>query len=199
MTAFKECFSEQIKSITAESENSFFSSIRLFAHDESRFGLMPITRRRITLEGIKPVQSFQIKYESYYLYGAVESLTGESFFLEMPRLDSNCFQVYIDELSSHCISDMILLLLDNSLAHKAKALRIPENIKLLFIPPYSPELNPIERLWQYIKNHLTFSLIDELETLKHEVSKVLDKCTSHIIASLTGYSYIINAINEQSI
>jgi hypothetical protein len=160
---------------------------------------MPITRRRITLEGIKPVQPFEIKFESYYLYGAVEPSTGESFFLEMPRLDSSCFQVYMDELSSCYRTDLILLLLDNSLTHKAKSLRIPENVKLLFIPPYSPELNPIERLWQYINDHLSFSLMKELETLKHEVSNVLDKCTAPIIASLTGYSYIINAINAQSI
>jgi len=63
------------------------------------------------------------------------------------------------------------------------SMKIPENVKLLFIPPYSPELNPIERLWQYIKDHLTFSLIQELETLKHEVSDTLDKCTTSIIAS----------------
>ena len=96
-------------------------------------------------------------------------------------------------------NDLILLLLDNSATHKAKALKIPLNVKLLFIPPYSPELNPIERLWQYIKYHLTFSLIEDLETLKHEVSNVLDKCTAPIIASLTGYSYIIDAINAHLI
>jgi transposase len=104
VTAFKEGFSEQVKSIkettkseNPESENPNVGSngvIRVFAHDESRFGLIPITRRRITLEGIKPVQPFEIKFESYYLYGAVEPSTGESFFLEMPRLDSSCFQVY---------------------------------------------------------------------------------------------------------
>ncbi len=100
-------------------------------------------------------------------------------------------------MSSHYITDLIILLLDNSSAHKAKSLKIPENIKLLFIPAYSPELNPMERLWKYIKFQLTFSLIEGLETLKQEVSTILDRYTSHIIASLTGYSYIINAINEQ--
>lgn len=84
MTAFREGFSEQVKSIkeATESENSLENSnvgsngiIRVFSYDESRFGLMPITRRRITLEGIKPIQPFQIKFESYYLYGSVEPLT----------------------------------------------------------------------------------------------------------------------------
>jgi transposase len=205
--AFKEDFPCQLKSVketteATESESNLvrvYDSIRVFSHDESRFGLMPITRRRITLEGVKPIQPFQIKFENYYLYGAIEPLTGEGFFLEMPRLDSICFQVYIDELSSCYIKDLILLIIDNSSTHKAKRLKIPENVKLLFIPPYSPELNPIERFWQYIKDHITFSLIEDLDTLKQEVSDILNKCTDSIIASLTGYSYIINAINAQLI
>ena len=111
----------------------------------------------------------------------------------------NSFALSIDELSSCYIKDLILLIIDNSSTHKAKRLKIPENVKLLFIPPYSPELNPIERFWQYIKYHITFSLIEDLDTLKQEVSDILNKCTASIIASLTGYSYIINAINAQLI
>lgn len=170
------------------------SGIRVFAQDESRFGLMPVIRRCITAYGTKPIQLVQFQFESYYIYGAVEPLTGESFFLEMPFLNSGCFQVFLDEFSVSYRNDFNILLLDNSLTHKAKNLVIPDNIALLFLPPYSPELNPIERLWQYIKSKITLSLLESLEALKQNVAEELSKCTDSVIASLTGYSYIIDAV-----
>jgi hypothetical protein len=124
--------------------------VSFFVEDESRFGLMPITRRRITAKGVKPIQGVQQVFESYYIYGAVEPLTGESFFLEMPRLDSDCFQVFLNEFCSGCSDRFIIMLLDNGSIHKAKKLVIGDNVGFLFLPPYSAELNPIERLWQDI-------------------------------------------------
>ncbi|MGB9594720.1 MAG: transposase [Candidatus Poribacteria bacterium] len=78
--------------------------------------------------------------------------------------------IHIDELSLCYREYFIVLLLDNSSTHKAKKLVVPDNIVLLFLPPYSPELNPIERLWQHIKSKLTFSLLESLEALKQNVS-----------------------------
>src|SRR5512135_1757154 len=73
--------------------------IKYWSQDESRLGLHPITRRLLTLPGIKPVGPMQWKFEAFYLYGAVEPLTGESFFLEFPYLDSGCFQVFLNKFS----------------------------------------------------------------------------------------------------
>ncbi|MFH1327675.1 MAG: IS630 family transposase, partial [Candidatus Bathyarchaeota archaeon] len=153
------------------------SGIRVFAQDESRFGLMPVTRRRITAYGTKPIQLVQFQFESYYIYGAVEPLTGENFFLEMPFLNSGCFQVFLNEFSHFYKNEFNILLLDNSSTHKASSLFIPDNIALLFLPPYSPELNPIERLWQYIKSKISLSLFESLEVLKQNVAEKLSKCT----------------------
>jgi hypothetical protein len=168
----------------------------LFTHDESRFGLMSPMRRRITVKGIKPIQTVDFRFENYYLYGAVDPLSGDRFILEMPYLNSDCFQVFLNELSLCYIEYFIMLLLDNSSTHKAKKLVIPDNIVLLFLPPYSPEINPIERLWQHIKSKLTFSLLESLESLKQNVSDELLKLTDSIVASITGYSYIVNAVNS---
>lgn len=168
----------------------------MLTYDESRFGLMSPMRRRITAKGIKPIQTVDFRFENYYLYGAVDPISGDRFILEMPYLNSDCFQVYLNELSLYCINDFIILLLDNSSTHKAKKLDIPENIVLLFLPAYSPELNPIERLWQHIKSKLTFSLLDSLEALKQNVSDELHKLTDSVVASITGYSYIVNAMNS---
>ena len=177
-----------------ESENK--KKTRIFTQDESRLGLMFPMRRRITAKGIKPIQAVDFRFENYYLYGAVDPISGDRFILEMPYLNSDCFQAFLNEFSL-CYSEyFIILLLDNSSTHKAKKLVIPKNIVLLFLPPYSPELNPIERLWQHIKSKLTFSLLEDLEALKQNVADELLKLTDSIVASITGYSYIVNAMNS---
>ncbi|WP_171975552.1 transposase [Brasilonema sennae] len=77
----------------------------------------------------------------------------ESFFLEFSHLDTDCFQIYLNKLSEQYPEQLNIIQLDNGSFHTTKALQVPPNIIFLFQPPHSPELNPIERLWQYIKNH----------------------------------------------
>ena len=168
---------------------------RLFVEDESRFGLLPVIRRRITLKGVKPIQPIQHVFESYYLYGAVEPSSGAAFFLEMPFLDSQCYQIYLNEFSRWASDSFNIMVLDNGSFHKAKGLIIPENVALLFLPPYSPELNPIERLWEYIKDQIAGKLFHNLDSLKDEVAKVIKRLSNKMIASLTGYPYILQAAN----
>ena len=189
---FHDGFSDQLSSLAKDSEAS---SIRVFAQDESRFGLMPIIRKRITLKGVKPIQKVQHKFDNYYVYGAVEPISGDSFFLELPNLNSDCFQIFLDEFHASYPDDFIIMPLDNGAFHKAKKLVIPDNIMLLFIPPYSPELNPIERLWQDIKDEISCSLYETLDELKEAVAEVLRKYSHQDIASLTGYQYIVDAVN----
>lgn len=169
--------------------------LRLFAQDESRFGLLPVIRRRITLKGVKPIQPIQHIFENYYLYGAVEPSSGDAFFLEMPFLDSHCYQIYLNEFSRWASDSFNIMVLDNGSFHKAKGLIIPENVALLFLPPYSPELNPIERLWEHIKDQIAGKLFQNLDSLKDEVAEIIKRLSKRMIASLTGYPYILQAAN----
>ena len=193
---FREEFPHKLKALIEEQVHlADTQNIRFLTQDESRLGLMPTTRRRITAKGIKPIQKVQFQFESYYLYGAVEPLTGESFFLELPWLNGICFQAFLSELSAFYRDDFMIMLTDNVSAHKAKKLIMPDNIALLPLPPYCPELNPIERLWQYIKSQIDFTLHKTLEALKQNVADILkEKCTDPVVASITGYSYIVNAV-----
>ena len=194
--AFREELPDKLKSLIDQQVHlQDTQNIRLLAQDESRLGLMPTTRRRITAKGVKPIQKVQFQFESYYLYGAVDPLTGESFFLELPWLNGVCFQAFLNELSTFYTDDFMIMLTDNASAHKAKELVMPDNIALLPLPPYCPELNPIERLWQYIKSKIEFTLHKTLEALKQNVADILkEKCTDSVVASITGYSYIVDAV-----
>jgi len=173
-------------------------ALRLFACDESRFGLLPIKRRRLTSRGVKPVQRFRWRFEYCYLYGAVEPRTGESFLLEMPSLNSLCFQVFLDEFARVYSESLNVVVLDNGSFHKAQYLIVPENVILVFLPPYCPELNPIERLWQDVKDQLALCRTETMEALQGALSQVLRGYSETMVASLCGSAYMLNALNALS-
>ena len=143
--------------------------------------------------------SIQWKFEAFYLYGAVEPLTGESFFLEFPYLDSGCFQVFLNEFSKTYAHHLNILQVDNGSPHVAKKLLIPENIILLFQPAYSPDVNPIERVWQSVKHQLSWLTVATLDELRREMDVVLNSLTAEGIASLTGYDFILSALKEANL
>lgn len=187
-------FSQHVANAIAE-KRSDAQSVRVFSQDETRYGLLAAARRRITQRGIKPVAEIDYKYEAVYLYGAVEPVTGERFFLEFSHLTSDCFQCFINKFSEMFRESLNLLVLDNGRFHHAKSLEIPENIVLLFLPPYSPELNPIERLWQDIKAKLFTQTYKALEDMQTKVTEILQNYSDRTIAKLTGFSHFINAAN----
>ena len=97
--AFVLTFGQQVEDAISEKQTTL-RQVRLFCQDESRFGILPVVQRRITSCGVKPVATVDYQYDWFYLYGAVEPLTGDGLFLELPRLTGECFQIFIDELSA---------------------------------------------------------------------------------------------------
>jgi transposase len=190
---FRQSFSEALRD--ALGEGAIARAIRVFSEDESRFGLLPLRKRRITGKGVKPVGAVQHRFESFYVYGAVEPKTGESFFLELPWLNAQNFQVFLDEFSSMYRDTLNIIVLDNGRFHKAGALKIPENVVCVFLPPYSPELNPIERLWQDMKCDMAWKLFGNIEEQQNYVAMVLNTYDAQKIHSLTSYPYFVHAAN----
>ena len=86
-------------------------------------------------------------------------------------------------------------MLDNGRFHQAKSLKVPANIVLLFLPPYSPELNPIERLWQDIKDKLLTQTYKALEDMQARVTEILQNYSDAAVAKLTQFSHFIDAAN----
>lgn len=193
---YKSHFTQTIHNIVESQHASLpASTVHLAVEDESRFGLQTIQRRCITVKGVKPVGTIQHAFENYYLYGVVEPVTGGSFFLEMPALDSACFQVFLEQFAAHHPDELYIIILDGGTFHKAKYLHIPDNIVLEFLPPYSPELNPIERLWQDIKDRIANKVFETLGSLKDSVASIVKNYTAAYIQSLTGYTYVLEAVN----
>jgi hypothetical protein len=190
---FQSTLSAQLQERVDRVQQHGYPQWRLWAQDESRCGLLPIVRRRITARGVQPLLSSAYRFESLYLYGAVEPLTGASFFLELPLLNTQGFQLFLDHFAATDPHSFHLLLLDNGAFHKAKALRFPTNVGVLFFPPYAPELNPIERLWRDLKDWLAQSPPTTLDALSTLLMTRLTHYTTQAVRSLTGFAYLLAA------
>ena len=162
--------------------------------DESRFGLLSIQRRCLTVRGVKPIVPYQHRFKNFYLFGAYSPLNGEHFTLEMPYCNTDCFERYLKELSTHKSEEFKILLLDNGAFHKAQRLNIPDNIALLFLPPYSPELNPAEMMWRYIKDHIANITFNSLEKLSDKLAQIVNQLNHKIIQSITGWQLYTNVV-----
>jgi transposase len=163
--------------------------------DESRFGMLPRPARRVTARGVKPTVTVVQQYDWFWLYGAVEPATGEHFFIEYSRLDTECFQSYLNEFSQAYPAEVHLWVLDGAQAHRTRALVWPDNIIPLYLPPYSPELNPVERVWLYFKQRIDVEL-SNIHQLRQRTDDIIAALKNDEVASLTNYPYLKRALLE---
>lgn len=160
--------------------------------DESRFGLLSIQRRCLTIRGVKPITPYQHRFQNFYLYGAYSTFDGDQFILELPRCNGDGFQQYLDEFALHRPNEFKIIILDNGAFHKASTLEVPNGIALLFLPPYSPELNPAEKVWRWIKDRLANQVFKTLDLLSDRVAEIICAMTPEIIKSIVGWEMYAN-------
>jgi len=129
------------------------SSVNLYLQDEARFGLKTDIGRCLTARGVKPVVDYQHAFNNTYLYGSFSPINGDSFVYEIEGTTSEIFFKYLMEFSKYKPEEYKIILIDNAGFHSLKNYKLPENINLVRIPPYSPELNPAEKIWAYIKQY----------------------------------------------
>lgn len=161
--------------------------------DESRFGLFTRNGKSLTAKGVKPICTYQNIFRSTYIFGAFSPYNGDSLVMELPNCNGENFQIFLNELSKKNPEEFKVVVLDNGAFHKGKSLIIPKNIALLFLPPYSPELNPAELVWLNMKRRITniiYKTMDELKEKLDEIVKIL--ITKEFIMSLCGFAYFFD-------
>jgi len=125
--------------------------VRLMFGDEAGFGRINRPKKCWAKKGVRPSVPCHHVREYRYAFGAVEPKTGGKFFRVMSHCDSVCMNAFLTELSQEYANDMILLILDGAPWHKSSWLKPPENIVIMHIPPYTPEMNPIEQIWKELR------------------------------------------------
>ena len=151
--------------------------------------------RALTAKGVKPICPFHQVFQSTYLFGAFSPINGDKFLLEMPFCNNDTFQKFLNEFSEHNPNEFKIVVLDNGAFHKAKSLIIPENIALLFLPPYSPELNPAEKIWANLKRTFTNRLFNTDDQLSIFIQDVTNDLNEKTIISTCSFSYIFDSLD----
>jgi len=133
----------------------------------------------------------KVGYKNFYLYSGVDIRDGDNFNLILPKVDTDHMNTFLSELSKEYPSDKIALIMDGAGWHKSKALKIPDNIIIFYLPPYSPELNPVERLWLYIKNNtLANKIYKNLEDLETVICEFVKELQNEVVKNICTASYL---------
>lgn len=173
-----------------------YDSVNLYFQDESRFGLMTPVGRCLTAKGVKPIVNYKHCFDNTYLYGSFSPLDGDMFVYEIDGVSSEIFYEYLKAFSEYRPKEIKVILIDNAGFHSLKDFTMPKNIKLVRIPPYSPELNPSEKIWAYIKYYFKNKLFDTLDDIKNWLHKfVVENLTETRVKSITHQEMYLNAFN----
>ncbi|HEU9316607.1 TPA: IS630 family transposase, partial [Streptococcus pneumoniae] len=164
-----------------------FHKVRLMYQDEAGFGRISKLGSCWSPIGVGPhVHSHYIR-EFRYCYGAVDAHTGESFFLRAGGCNTEWMNVFLEELSQAYPDDYFLLVMDNAIWHKSSTLKIPTNIGFAFIPPYTPEMNPIEQVWKEIrKRGFKNKAFRTLEDVMNQLQDVIQGLEKEVIKSIVN-------------
>jgi hypothetical protein len=150
------------------------SQIEVWAFDEHRLGLKPILRRIWAKRGQRVIAPIEPHYQWTYLYGFVQPKTGETVWLILPYVNVTCFNqallLFAQQVGAGP-DKQILLVIDGAGWHRSGDLVIPEGIHLEFLPAYSPELQPAERLWRLADEPLVNQAFDSLDALEDKLEK----------------------------
>lgn len=146
----------------------------------------------LTAKGVKPICVFQQVFKSLYLFGAFSPITGDHFELEMPLCNTETFQLFLNEFSMKSPDEFKIILLDNGAFHKSKRLVIPQNIALLFIPPYCPELNPAEKIWWKMKRAFSGKLHKSLDMVSDFITQQVHALTKENVIKTCSYQYLLD-------
>ena len=166
--------------------------VRVFFMDEARFGQQGTTTRVWAPTGSRPTAVKQTRYEWVYLYAAVEPSTGASLALQAPSINTGTMNVFLEMLGKELGPDEhAVLIMDQAGWHKARALVVPDNITILYLPPYSPELNPVERLWAYVRSHyLSNRAYDDYQHLLDAGAHAWQQLTPELLRTVCACPYL---------
>jgi transposase len=173
--------------------------VRIWVMDEHRYGLIPVLRKCWTLRGERPTAPYQTKYDWGYLYSALEvDGKNEAQFLCLPRVDLGMSQLFLEQLAGRDEQAEHVVIADQAGFHLDSELhKIPARIHLVPLPPYSPELNPVEAIGDLVKDAIGNKLWETLEALEEAIGEELRPLWENAerVRSLVSHPWLIDQVN----
>jgi len=149
-------------------------AVEVWAEDEARLGLKPIARRVWWLKGHRPRSCGQTKYEWLYVYGFARPATGQSFTVVLPRVKVERMEEALAAFAAHadpCGEKVLVLVVDRAGWHTAGRRAVPPNVRLHFLPPCTPELQPVEPFWVLVREAVANDTFDRLADLRRRIAR----------------------------
>ena len=191
-TKFKQNLPLEVKTLQTEYPDC---KIEVWFFDEHRVGLKPILKKVWSRVGERPEAIVQHQYEWVYVYGFVEPKTGKTLWYLIPRVNTKWMNLVLNTFAIEAQANqkkIILLIQDRAGWHRSSKVNLPAGVVTEFLPAYSPELQPAERLWSLVDEPLVnqhFNTIDEIEDILAQRCCVLSKMQDEI-RNLTNYHWL---------
>lgn len=148
---------------------------------------------------MRPLTQAMVTQEYTYAYAAVSPVDGVLDTLILPSVNCTCMQVFLDEVASRHLEENILMVVDGAGWHRSQDIILPGNLQLLFLPPYAPELNPVEHLWDDLREKSFHNRVfDSIESLENHLELALANFeqSPERAQGITGWPWIISALSN---
>ncbi len=170
-------------------------TLRVLFQDEARFGRISDPRRCWCSAGKRPIVKSQVVREYTYLYGALSPADGHCDFLVLPAMTKTCMAIFLEELSNRYPDDYLLLICDGAACHQMNSPTLPDNVMMETLPPYCPDLNPCENLWDEMRetffHNRAFKSMEAVEDQLVAASRYYETSIDRV-KSIASWPWIIN-------
>jgi transposase len=193
---FKEGLARKLAELGVDTQKPF----RLWVVDEHRYGLISTLRRCWTLRGVRPSAPYQTKYQWGYVYGGLEVMEGRSEFLYTPAVSLQLSGEFLRQIAHSEPDAEHVVVWDGAGFHQKEQLEgLPGNIHLIALPPYSPELNPIEQLWDQVAvayANRVYGTLDEIEEDITDALRPFWTSPQPVLRLLGADNYLLRSAND---
>jgi len=192
--AFKTDLCNQLEALDIPKEKQ----VRVWMQDEMRFGLHSVVRRAWGLRGVRIIKAVEQRYDWGYVYGSLEVNGQGAEFSYLPTVSKEATRVHLEQISNTDQESVHVFIWDGAGFHHLDGdVELPENVRLIRLPPYSPELNPIEKLWDIVKDGTCNRLYDNLDALEEKLTERLRPYWEDAkrVKSLIGDGWILSEVN----
>lgn len=167
--------------------------IRLMFQDEARFGRMSDPRACWAPAPHRPVVKLALVREFRYEYAAVSPWDGALDYMTAENMNTDSMSGFLAQISQRYTDEFIIMVLDGASSHKSKDLKVPKNVSLVLLPPYSPELNPAEQIWNTLRrDYFANRVFDSLAAATEQAQRGLAAMAAHkeALRQLTNWPWI---------
>lgn len=190
-SAWKKKLQQKTDQLQAEYPNA---AVEVWAMDEHRLGLKPVLRRMWVDEWTTPIAGVDWQYSFLWLYGFVRPQTGQTYWWILPYVNTQLFNRVLADFAQHFSLGKhkhVLLVMDGAKWHTSGQVQLPEGLHIMPLPPYSPELQPAERLWPLTNESIANQSFPSLDALEE---KLFHRCRTllgqqALIQGLTNYHW----------